>query len=130
MKTGDLIGVYGTLRQGETADLSLRGGAEFLGISKINGKMYQRGWYPGLKLLEKGNDYDPNKPQVTVEVYKITDAALPRHLDAYEGYPDLYDRQQVETDKSQLIWVYTYNYPVGENELIPSGDWLKQEVTE
>jgi gamma-glutamylcyclotransferase (GGCT)/AIG2-like uncharacterized protein YtfP len=131
MQKGDLVFVYGTLRKGSHNDLSIQSGAAFVCNDAINGLMYQRGWYPGLKLLkDNGNDFDPSLPTVVGEVYEITDPRMPGHLDAYEGYPNLYSRSQVETRSSKLVWVYTYNLTVGENELIASGDWMNQEEQE
>jgi gamma-glutamylcyclotransferase (GGCT)/AIG2-like uncharacterized protein YtfP len=127
MKKGDLLFVYGTLRQGESADLSLRSGAEFVADDVINGNLYEVSWFPGVKLLST-NDYDPSRPVVFGSVFRLNDEGLIRHLDAYEGYPNLYDRQQVETGGSRFVWVYTYRNSVGENQRIASGDWLNQII--
>lgn len=127
MKKGDKVFVYGSLRQGESNDLSIRSGAQFLCLDKINGLLYGVSWFPGVKLLDTRSDFNPNLATVIGEVYEVTDDALPRQLDSYEGYPNLYDRRQVETERSHLVWVYTYNPTVGDNQLVSSGDWLNRE---
>ena len=118
MKEGDLLFVYGSLRQGECADLSIRSGAEFVQEDEITGNIYNISWFPGVKL--EGDNL------VKGEVYKLIDASIIRHLDSYEGYPNLYDRSVVETKGGLRVWVYTYNHECGENERIASGDWLNQ----
>jgi gamma-glutamylcyclotransferase (GGCT)/AIG2-like uncharacterized protein YtfP len=123
MKKGSFLFVYGSLRSGEASDLSLQSGSRLVGPDRINGKLYEVGWYPGVKTPES-NDYDPRGPLVSGEVYELLDDGLIRHLDSYEGYPNLFNRHQVETERSRFVWVYTYNGTVGENQLVASGDWL------
>jgi gamma-glutamylcyclotransferase (GGCT)/AIG2-like uncharacterized protein YtfP len=130
MKKGDLLFVYGTLRQGESADLSLKSGAKLIGADTINGLIYNIGWFPGVHLPKNtDNGFDPRLPEVHGEVFEITDDAMVRQLDNYEGYPNLYDRSQVETSRSRFVWVYTYNGSPGDNQRIVSGDWLNPEAT-
>jgi gamma-glutamylcyclotransferase (GGCT)/AIG2-like uncharacterized protein YtfP len=122
MKEGDLLFVYGTLRQGEVADLSIHAGASYVGPDAINGDIYNLGWYPGVRL---GSDN-----VVVGDVFKLGDASVIRQIDQYEGYPSLYNRSEVETKGGLRAWVYTINRECGENERITSGDWLNQtEVT-
>jgi gamma-glutamylcyclotransferase (GGCT)/AIG2-like uncharacterized protein YtfP len=125
MKKGDLLFVYGTLRQGEANDLSIKSGAELVGDDSINGRLYDLGWYPGVKLL-KNNGFDHRLPSVTGTVFLLTDDNIVRHLDSYEGYPNLYDRSVVKTAEGREAWVYTYNDEVGDNQCIRTGDWTRQ----
>lgn len=129
MKKGDKLFVYGSLRTGQGMDLSIRSGARFLCMDKINGLLYEPSWFPGVKRLDVDeNDFNPNLSTVVGEVYEITDDAMPRQLDSYEGYPNLFDRIQVETERSHLVWVYTYNPTVGDNQLVSGGDWLAERA--
>lgn len=128
MKKGDKVFVYGSLRKGESADLSMRSGSRFLCFDRINGLLYGVSWFPGFKALDlPGNDFNPNLATVSGEVYEVTDDALCRQLDSYEGYPNLYTRIQIETERSHLVWVYVYNGEVGDNQLVVTGDWLNRE---
>lgn len=119
MQKGDMLFVYGTLRQGECSDLSIRSGAEFVSKDEINGDLYDLGWYPGVKL---GGDN-----LVRGDVFQLKDASIITQLDTYEGYPNLYDRSVVETKGGRQVWVYTINRECGDNERIASGDWLNKE---
>ena len=103
----NIIYVYGTLRPGGTETF------------QIPGKMYAVSWFPGIILLPEGG---PEDSYVTCERIEVSDLA---HVDAYEGfYPDdlrssLYIRKPIFDG-----WIYEYNYPVSQRDLIPSGDWL------
>lgn len=126
MEKGDLIFVYGTLRKGERADLSRNGpafGVSYMGEDYISGSLYHLGAYPGVKL--DGDTFKEGYPDVTGEVFRIMDASIKTILDAYEGYPNLYNRSQVTTARGRRVWVYTYNHPVRDEQLIVGGDWKK-----
>lgn len=132
MKAGDLIFVYGTLRPGESNALSdpkrFPGMATHLGETRINGRLYDLGWYPGVKIPDEvqGDDFRETEDTVTGNVFKIDVLCLPNMLDSYEGYPHLYDRTEVFTEHGHVAWVYTYNGDVGENSRILLGDWKKK----
>ena len=136
MLKGDLVFVYGTLRQGERMDLTkqkMNFAVSFLSKDKINGKMYTLGTFPGVK--DVFGRFDPNAPTIIGEVYKIRGPSIIAILDAYESYiPDnptqgLYDRCQVRTERGRLAWVYTYNGPVIPEQRIESGDWCRNRAT-
>jgi gamma-glutamylcyclotransferase (GGCT)/AIG2-like uncharacterized protein YtfP len=126
MKTGDLLFVYGTLRRGASADLSRSSSSfdvTFVDTDRINGKLYNIGWYPGIKDV-RGGAFNSILSTVTGDVFLIRDDTVRDVLDAYEGYPHLYDRCQVETEDGRMVWVYTYNgQPPGES-FLPTGDWM------
>ena len=127
MKVGDLLFVYGTLRRGERADLGreeIR--CTFLGEDHINGKIYNVGTFPGL--IAEAMHFDPGKPFVTGDVFRLRDESIISQLDHYEGYPHLYNRIETETAKGLHVWAYTYNHDVTEERLILSGDWKKPLV--
>lgn len=135
MKKGDFILVYGTLRRGERADLAKQQhnfGVSFRGNDAVNGLMYHLGAYPGVKItpaMERG--FDPKLPIIRGELFLIREPSVVAILDAYEGYDSdspergLYNRFKVETEKSRMAWIYTYNPPVTEDQRIESGDWCK-----
>lgn len=126
MKVGDLLFVYGSLRLGEASDLSMWNGAKsarFIGNDTICGKLYDCGWYPGVKEAE---DFISSclVDYVHGEVFEILEERAVGALDGYEGYPSLYDRKQVETKEGRKVWVYTYNPPVSDERRVDSGDWV------
>lgn len=129
MKLGNFLFVYGTLRRGEAADLSqgrAAYGAKFIEKDRINGEIYNLGWYPGVKLLPSlppSSLFDSSGPTVTGDVFRITDESITPILDAYEGFPSLYNRHKVETENGFIAWVYTYNGVPTPDRLIPAGDW-------
>lgn len=121
MREGDRLFVYGTLRPRASNYRLLDGRANHLGTVRIPARLYNLGWFPGIKLASLG---DPD-PAETVEgdVFEIVDPSLPSDLDNYEGYPDLYDRQLVPTDDGGSAWVYVYNGRVSEDSRITTGVW-------
>lgn len=135
MKEGSLLFVYGTLRQGECADLSRVEDCLLVGEDAINGKLYDLGWYPGVKsdnphagTKTDPFHFDPGLPSVRGDVFQINSDALVQHLDDYEGYPTLYDRIETMTAGGRVVWVYTYNNEPSEDRRIISGDWINRPV--
>lgn len=129
MKKGDLLFVYGTLRRGERASLGdgfYGAGTAFIGKDEVNGEIFDLGSYPGAMVV--GDYFDPKKPRVVGDVFRIKDASIVALLDAYEGYPDLYSRCETKSERGRTVWVYTYNYleNMTLNNLIPSGDWCNK----
>lgn len=125
MKQGDKVFVYGTLRKGFGAHNLFMEGTEFVREDRISGTMYALGGFPGVK-LGGADHFVTEGPKVVGEVYQINDDETPKRLDSYEGYPNLYDRKQVETESGELAWVYEINPPQLPDRIIPSGDWSKQ----
>lgn len=126
MKKGDLIFVYGTLRHGERADLSRKAsqfGVVYIGIDEINGKMYHMGAFPGVKA--SAGEFNSDNPTVFGEVFLATDTSIMAVLDAYEGYPNLFNRLQTMTRGGRLVWVYVYPHPTNDEQLIAGGDWCR-----
>lgn len=121
MKVGDRIAVYGTLRPNGGNGKLMKSGATHIGQDRISGELYALGWFPGVKKVTE--EFISEGPTVVVDLFEITDDRLPDELDCYEGYPSLYDRKQVITEKGERAWVYTYNGKVSEESLIPSGNW-------
>ena len=124
MKKGDRIFVYGALRPGKSAAGSMRNGAEHVRTTHINGDLFNIGWFPGVKNVKPGEPFiEDSGGVVEGDMFVITDEALVGRLDGYEGYPDLYDRQQVKTQCGETAWVYTYNPAVSEDQRIATGRW-------
>lgn len=129
MKKNDLVFVYGTLRRGERADLSRKPNNTFITKDRINGNLYNLGWFPGvtdLTPVEEGGFKEG--PTVTGEVFQIDDPSLCRILDLYEGHPDFFNRIKVSTENGLTVWVYEYPNDVSCAEPIPGGDWVKRSV--
>jgi gamma-glutamylcyclotransferase (GGCT)/AIG2-like uncharacterized protein YtfP len=126
----DMVFVYGTLRKGERADLSKHSHqfcVDFISPDAINGSLYHLGAFPGVKIPDGLVGFDGSKPVVRGETFRIRDASIMVLLDHYEGYPTLYDRMKVTTERGREAWVYTYNPPVHPEQLIPSGDWKNSD---
>lgn len=127
MKAGDYIFVYGTLRVGESVDLSQNPGVDYVGPDRINARLFDVGWFPGVSAvnywIDGASPENPDGACVRGDVFKILNDDVCIGLDHYEGYPSLYDRCQVETEAGVTAWVYTYNGPFTGLEEITSGDW-------
>lgn len=80
------IFVYGTLLGGCF-------GAEFVGPATISGSIWHLHSYPAVQVLPEPT-LDHEEHRVVGEVYRVTDEEL-RALDRYEGYPNLYQREEV-----------------------------------
>lgn len=116
---GSKICVYGSLRPGAYAYHIMRGSSRHIGEVTIpNAAIYSLGGFPGLKQKEGC--------QVVGDLLEITDASLPARLDQYEGYPDFYTRQVIETSEGPA-WVYLFNGEVSEDQFVQSGDWLNRD---
>lgn len=128
---GEYIFVYGTLcrKTGSGAyGYYIRPYADFVGEATVQGRLYRVDFYPGLVHSEEMGDL------VRGEVFRLRkpEETLAR-LDVYEGCnqggrgPDEYIRRQVAvrlaTGETIQAWVYIYNQPVEDLDLIASGDF-------
>lgn len=115
MQKHDLIFVYGTLMRGQANGLDLNPMARFVAEDFLSGSLYKIGWYPG---------FVPNDDGLVMgEVFEILDENLSSMLDAYEGYPWLFDREQIKTLDNRLVWVYIYQSDLPVDSKVPSGSW-------
>lgn len=100
----------------------------YIGRGWVGGQLYDVGLYPAAVPASEGRIW--GEVYETQEPEPVLDA-----LDEIEGYDpsdadrSLYQRQQVEvTFPDGLVtttaWIYFYNAPLGQAELIPSGDYL------
>lgn len=123
--------VYGTLRRGfehPMADLLARQ-ADYVGLGRFQGYLYDLGSYPGVKIAPHATDI------VVGDVYRLS---RPRYLlkqfDRYEGYnprkpawsPYLRQRVSITMAEGQTLsaWIYLYNRPIHHYKLIEAGDYL------
>lgn len=109
--------VYGSLKRGKYAAYMLEK-AEFIGKGVAKGKLLHICDFPGV--IE-------GLGEVHGELYDISRIGLDR-LDAYEGYPDLFTRKEVEIsdNNSQPLgkaWMYFFAVPRGDERVIESGVW-------
>lgn len=128
MKSGDLLFVYGTLRLGQRADLSRKDGAIFLYEDRVNGELFNLGWYPGVNNVADSPDIEFNQdlPSVVGDVFLINDDGIVGILDLYEGHPDHFFRKTVKTEGKRTVWIYTYPRNVRDRDKIESGDWINR----
>jgi gamma-glutamylcyclotransferase (GGCT)/AIG2-like uncharacterized protein YtfP len=125
----DKIFVYGTLMAG--FDRRRRAGIDtrmrFVGRGWIAAALYDLGLFPAAVPAPDS--------RVAGEVYEVVDdPSVLAKLDEIEGYrpndPDtsLYMRAQatvtLESGAQESAWVYFYNAPLGQGQLIESGDYL------
>ena len=123
------IFVYGTLMAG--FDRRRRAGIDtrmhFVGRGWIQAALYDLGLFPAAIPAPEG--------RVAGELYEVTDdPSVLAKLDEIEGFrpsePDtsLYLRVQVtvtlDDGRQEPAWVYFYNAPLGQGQLIESGDYL------
>ena len=121
---------YGTLRTGfsRTTRAGLDEFLRFAGHGSISGKLFDLGIYPAAVPASDG--------KVVGEVFEMTDApTVLAALDGIEGYrpaepeSSLYTRVQVpatmDDGRTEQVWVYFYNAPLGQAPRIASGDYVE-----
>jgi len=127
-----LIGVYGTLRKGESNHRVL-GNSEYVKTIRVNGfAMYGLSGFPA---VIKGADED----SIVIEVYRIIDQKISNEIDLLEGFdrerPNSFDNfytiQILNVNSiDESIEIYTFDHkPDMVQERGPklrSGDWSKR----
>ncbi len=118
-----LVFVYGSLRRGNAAAMSVRfPDATYVGEGEVRGSLYDLGPYPGLWLNDSG-------APVIGEVYEIPDETLNK-LDQFELTSD-YERREVDVAQGTELkqcWIYVPAHDAkffAGLPLIESGDWIK-----
>jgi len=122
--------VYGTLRPAAAGRFAqqLLARSSYLGKAYMSGSLYLVGQhYPGFVPGPEG--------QVTGELYVLHDPKVLIELDDYEGCgsgdpePHEFVRMQgparTSSGREVLAWFYRYNWPVREEQRIPSGDFFQ-----
>ena len=117
-----LVFTYGTLKRGfRYYNMYLNGSigkSEYLYDATTKGIMYDLGAYPAVNIDEDGIIHG--------EVFKIEPKVLAA-LDYLEGYPQFYNRSQVELSTGDKAWIYHIpreNIP--SNKVIEDGKWTKK----
>ena len=121
---------YGTLRTGfnRTTRAGIDTFLKFSGRAWINGKLFDLGIYPAA--------VPATDARVWGEVFEMADATkVLAALDRIEGYrvaePErsLYTRASVsatlDDGRTEDVWVYFYNAPLGRAPRITSGDYME-----
>ena len=113
--------IYGTLRRGSPGSMSIRfPKSKFIAEAKVNGRLYDLGPYPGLRL-------DESNSTVVGEVYEV-DEELLNELDEFEASSN-YVRSPVEISlggQRKKCWTYEPNPECYRLEkIITSGDWME-----
>jgi gamma-glutamylcyclotransferase (GGCT)/AIG2-like uncharacterized protein YtfP len=120
----DYVFLYGSLMRGfeSHGNVGVSERAEFAGKAHCVGTLYDLGDHPGVTLEGDG--------RVLGEVYRAHDDGLVGDLDRFEGYypesteDSLYVRRLEEVvDRDLDAWVYVYNGPTEDAEVVESGDW-------
>jgi gamma-glutamylcyclotransferase (GGCT)/AIG2-like uncharacterized protein YtfP len=106
--------VYGTLKRGERNHHWLQG-ARWVGEVELPGLvLHDLGPFP-MALVGEGRAFG--------ELFEVDAATLAR-LDQLEGYPRLYDRQQLPLADGQRAWVYLGRpYQVRHAPVVGGGKW-------
>lgn len=127
--------VYGTLRRDTKHPIAdyLAQQAQFIGPASYQGKLYKVTDYPAVVASNNLTD------KVYGEVYQLLSTDLWSRLDDYEecgpnfDVPTEYQRllQTVYLANGEAIsaWLYLYNRPVSNLELIESGDFLVETLS-
>jgi len=99
-------------------------GGRAAGEGWFQGRLYRVAHYPGVVASD-----DPDDKVRGLLVRLSRPAAILPALDAYEGVPDLYTRQQAlvtKVDGEQVTaWIYIYNRPVDHLSRIRTGDFRR-----
>lgn len=111
-----LLFVYGTLMRGLSLHRLLEGRAEYVGLARVAGRLFDLGPYPAAVRDPSG--------EVTGEVYRIAGPALWTALDSAEG--PQYHREEVTVriaDGGEAVaFIYWYRGPL-RGAPIPDGDY-------
>lgn len=129
----NLLFVYGTLMNGHGDDWQKQAGAHLVGHGRMTGKLYDLGQFPGAVASS-----DP-QCHIEGEVYSLDDVNLAtKILDEYEEFhpsqpkKSLFVRKEapvvMEDGTARRAWVYFYNRPVDESDLIYTGNY-RERVT-
>ena len=114
--------MYGTLRRGYTNRYArlLDRSAQHLGTARIQGRLYDLGRYPGVRLQGEADEW------VTGDLFRLRNReAVLAALDAYEGlaFERVPAMAVLPAGDRVRCWVYEYKLGVAEDRRILSGDY-------
>lgn len=122
-----LLAVYGTTRRGGPHNGRLRG-CRFVRQDCIQGRLYSLPTFAAAKI-----EGEMLIVPVIVDLYEVPSEEILSSIDHFEGYlPEAPDQSLFSRIKTRLIGsdvlVYTYDYrfPLHDDLLIPTGDWINQ----
>lgn len=122
-----LLFVYGSLRRGSRHPMArlLEDGADWMGVSRVEGQLYLIDWYPGLVPADSAGQW------VEGDLYRM---CAPEHLlpllDDFEecstrfDHPLEYRREIVMVEQTGTVhpaWTYFYNHPVTGRQRMDTG---------
>ncbi|WP_339677940.1 gamma-glutamylcyclotransferase family protein [uncultured Zhongshania sp.] len=123
---GTLVGVYGTLKDGQPNH-------HLLGDSML----VEEGWLAGLALHDlgpfPGAVIEANEQPIFVEVYSVSDAVLAK-LDKLESYDpnnindSLFIRKYFSNSDGLDCWIYLFNEDTNNYPLINTGIWVGEGI--
>lgn len=119
------VATYGSLRRGMSNEgVNYRAGAEYYGKGKTVENYdlfrYNSAYFPSVSLT-----HNASQTPVVVDVWETTQAGLEGPYDSLEGYPNFYNRSEVDIlmDSGEVLrcWIYHINSPMPNR--VESGDW-------
>jgi len=112
----DLLFAYGTLMRGFRLHALLAGRAEYVGVGRVEGQLFDLGAYPAAVSGSHGT--------IAGEIYRIADSSLWALLDSAEG--PQYHREEVAVERSDggcaVACIYWYGGAL-RGVPIPGGDY-------
>jgi gamma-glutamylcyclotransferase (GGCT)/AIG2-like uncharacterized protein YtfP len=127
----DLVFVYGTLMlsSGHPMGVKLASEADFIGIARVQGRLYDFGKWPGLSLSDEASDI------VYGEAWRLRSPASLAWMDEYEGirpgiaqpeYERIQHRVTIEELGTATASLYAYRWPIDYHQRILSGRWMER----
>jgi len=114
-----LILVYGSLRQG-MGNHGLLADSEFLGEYNFEDNYVMLDW-GGFPALTPSEEIYP----IVGEVYKVDEATY-RRVEMLEGYPNFYDRIEVNTPYGKAGMYFVHNSHRTNDSIVEDGNWVKR----
>lgn len=126
------VATYGSLRVGmQNYGVNEAAGAKHIGTGltckNIDLFRYRGAYFPSVSLA-----HDDNKKPVVVDVFETDMRGLTGPYDRLEGYPDFYNRTEVDVcmEDGSMVTAWIYHIDEKQEELVASGDWVKYNTVE
>ncbi len=124
--------VYGTLRKGFSLLIPERIAAdiEWVGYSKVHGKLYDIGKYPGAVPDDSGDFFingEIIRIKEPVKVFEYLDNYEDCHLEDAQASEYCRKKEWFTLEDGAKIeaWIYWYNFPVNDKKRIEENDYIK-----